>query len=125
MAPPRLPPPRTTSCTPSCRALAPPAVMQAAAAGVAGDLASFVRGDMLDAPLGEGVRVVVLTSQCWDKSLHDGAARRLAEGLTSGALVVDYGRRLAEEEAFGEPIATLTLPVSWNNRQTFCVFKRR
>ena len=64
----------------------------AAAAGVPlGDLATFVRGDMLDAPLGEAVRVVVLTSQCWDRSLHDRAARRLAEGLTPGALVVDYG----------------------------------
>ena len=64
----------------------------AAAAGVPlGDLATFVRGDMLDAPLGEAVRVVVLTSQCWDRGLHDRAARRLAEGLTVGALVVDYG----------------------------------
>ena len=70
---------------------------------------------------------VVLTSQCWDRGLHDRAARRLAEGLTAGALVVDYGRRLAdaEGEAFGEPIATLCLPVSWNSGQKFCVFRRR
>jgi len=34
---------------------------------------------------------VVLTSQCWDPSVHRRAARRLAEGLTAGAFVVDYG----------------------------------
>ena len=90
-----------------------------------GRLATFVCGDMLEAPLGEGVRVVVLTSQCWDRGLHDRAAKRLAEGLTAGALVVDYGPRLADEEAFGEPIATLTLPVSWNSGQKFYVFRRR
>ena len=47
------------------------------------------------------MRVVVLTSQCWDRGLHDAAARRLAEGLTAGALVVDYGTRLAQEVEFG------------------------
>ena len=34
------------------------AAAAAAAAAVPGDLATFVRGDMLDAPLGEAVRVV-------------------------------------------------------------------
>lgn len=96
----------------------------AAANDVSEDLASFVRGDAAEAPL-NGVRVVVLTSQCWDEALKTRVARRLAEDLAPGALAVDYGARLAQEAAFGEPIATVTAPSSWNAQQKFYVFRRR
>ena len=96
----------------------------AAANDVSEDLASFARGDATEAPL-DGVRVVVLTSQCWDEALKTRVARRLAEDLAPGALAVDYGARLAQEAAFGEPIATVTAPSSWNAQQKFYVFRRR
>ena len=57
----------------------------------------------------------------------DGAARRLRLGLASGALVVDYGDRLArgaEAEAF-ERVARVEAPVSWNANQTFHVFRKK
>ena len=96
----------------------------AAANDVSEDLASFALGDATEAPL-DGVRVVVLTSQCWDEALKTRVARRLAEDLAPGALAVDYGARLAGEAAFGEPIATVTAPSSWNAQQKFFVFRRR
>ena len=69
--------------------------------------------------------MVVLTSQCWDESLKTRVAERLASELKPGALVVDYGERLAREQAFGEPLAVVEAPTSWNAKQRFYVFQKR
>ena len=91
--------------------------------------ARFERGDFLtlEGSVGPETRVVWLTSQCWDRGVLDGAARRLRLGLASGAIVVDYGDRLArgaEAEAF-ERVARVEAPVSWNANQTFHVFRKK
>ena len=88
-------------------------------------LLAFSSSDATLAPLGVGAKVVVLTSQCWDESLKTRVAERLASELKPGALVVDYGERLAREPAFGEPIAVVEAPTSWNAKQRFYVFQKR
>ena len=47
-----------------------------------------------------------------------------ANGFT-GALAVDYGDRLAREPAFGEPVAVVEAPTSWNRKQKFYVFQKK
>ena len=88
-------------------------------------LLAFSSSDATLAPLGVGAKVVVLTSQCWDESLKTRVAERLASELKPGALVVDYGERLAREPAFGEPLAVVEAPTSWNAKQRFYVFQKR
>ena len=88
-------------------------------------LLAFSSSDATLAPLGVGAKVVVLTSQCWDESLKTRVAERLASELKPGALVVDYGKRLAREPAFGEPLAVVEAPTSWNAKQRFYVFQKR
>lgn len=88
-------------------------------------LFAFSSADATLAPLGDGAKVVVLTSQCWDESLKTRVAERLTRGLPSGALAVDYGDRLAREPAFGEPVAVVEAPTSWNRKQKFYVFQKK
>ena len=88
-------------------------------------LFAFSCADASVAPLGETAKVVVLTSQCWDEALKTRVATRLASHLTVGALVVDYGDRLAREPAFGEPVAVVEAPTSWNEKQKFYVFQKK
>jgi hypothetical protein len=89
------------------------------------DLFAFSCSDALFAPLGENAKVVVLTSQCWDEALKTRVASRLASHLTVGALVVDYGDSLKRERAFGEPVAVVEAPTSWNEKQKFYVFQKK
>jgi len=89
------------------------------------DLFAFSCSDALFAPLGENAKVVVLTSQCWDEALKTRVASRLASHLTVGALVVDYGDSLKRERAFGEPVAVVEAPTSWNEKQKFHVFQKK
>ena len=89
------------------------------------DLFAFSCSDALFAPLGENAKVVVLTSQCWDEALKTRVASRLASHLTIGALVVDYGDSLKRERAFGEPVAVVEAPTSWNEKQKFYVFQKK
>ena len=88
-------------------------------------LFAFSSADATLAPLGDGAKVVVLTSQCWDESLKTRVAERLTRGLPLGALAVDYGDRLAREPAFGEPVAVVEAPTSWNRKQKFYVFQKK
>lgn len=88
-------------------------------------LFAFSCADASVAPLGETAKVVVLTSQCWDEALKTRVATRLASHLTVGALVVDYGDRLRREPAFGEPVAVVEAPTSWNEKQKFYVFQKK
>ena len=88
-------------------------------------LLAFSSSDATLAPLGVGAKVVVLTSQCWDESLKTRVAERLTRGLPSGALAVDYGDLLAREPAFGEPVAVVEAPTSWNRKQKFYVFQKK
>ena len=88
-------------------------------------LLAFSSSDATLAPLGVGAKVVVLTSQCWDESLKTRVAEQLARGLAPGALAVDYGDRLGREPAFGDPVAVVEAPTSWNRTQKFYVFQRK
>ena len=89
------------------------------------ELFAFSAADATRAPLGDGAKVVVLTSQCWDESLKTRVAEQLARGLAPGALAVDYGDRLGREPAFGDPVAVVEAPTSWNRTQKFYVFQRK
>ena len=88
-------------------------------------LFAFSCADASVAPLGETAKVVVLTSQCWDEALKTRGPTRRATHLTVGALVMDYGDRLRREPAFGEPVAVVEAPTSWNEKQKFYVFQKK
>ena len=71
------------------------------------------------------VYICVLTSQCWDLSLKTKIAEHLALNLPKNALVADYGDFLKNAKEFGEPIKKVIAPTSWNDKQTFYVFKKK
>ena len=81
-----------------------------------------MRGDAAEAPLagmGSSCDVAVLGRGAEDASRGDW--RRISRRARSR-----WGpRALAQEAAFGEPIATVTAPSSWNAQQKFYVFRRR
>jgi hypothetical protein len=86
--------------------------------------ASFRNEDMLSSSL-ESVGIVLLTSCCWDESVHEAACERLAKDLLVGSIVIDYGDRLSNFPAFGKgPIFTEVCPTSWNPKQKFFVYQK-
>jgi len=87
--------------------------------------ATFVCGDMLQAPL-DDTRMLMLASQCWDPELKQRTSEKLHAELPLGALVIDYTDYLGGSGAFGlEPLHTFRAPVSWNPDQTFFVWRRQ
>ena len=85
---------------------------------------------MLHAPLTD-VGVLLLASQCWDRDLIARVHGRLAgageeqAGLPRGAIVVDYSDALTHSRPRDfRLLSTVTVPVSWNNRQTMAVMLR-
>eukprot|EP00899_Mesostigma_viride_P006616 jgi/Mesvir1/15956/Mv08271-RA.1 len=89
------------------------------------DNASFVQGDMLDAPL-DDASVLMLTSQCWDADLRHKVATKLGKELPVGTLVVDYTAYLSTVPALlsCQVEHTEELPVSWNAHNVFYVFRK-
>lgn len=86
--------------------------------------ASFRNEEMLSSSL-ESVGIVLLTSCCWDESVHEAACKRLAKDLLVGSIVIDYGDRLSNFPAFGKaPIFTDVCPTSWNPKQKFFVYQK-
>eukprot|EP00615_Pteridomonas_danica_P009018 CAMPEP_0114361908 /NCGR_PEP_ID=MMETSP0101-20121206/25185_1 /TAXON_ID=38822 ORGANISM="Pteridomonas danica, Strain PT" /NCGR_SAMPLE_ID=MMETSP0101 /ASSEMBLY_ACC=CAM_ASM_000211 /LENGTH=181 /DNA_ID=CAMNT_0001507317 /DNA_START=421 /DNA_END=969 /DNA_ORIENTATION=- len=86
----------------------------------------LVEGDMLKADL-SGARIVMLTSQCWDKPLIQMVQRKLSNELVPGTLVIDYTESLLTSVVPPggcgfEIIHSVTAPVSWNATQTLYLF---
>ena len=119
----------------------------ASRAGVAG--ASFECADMLDCSLAD-CAILLLASQCWDRSLIAAVRSKLLAELQVGALVLDYTSALGEEEegeegvVEGTPTAlpqegeaasrpasrrrfalqtTVSAPVSWDGAHKFWVWR--
>ena len=86
---------------------------------------AYFRRDMLAAPL-EAAGTVVLASQLWDAALLAKARARLAAGLPSGAVVVDYcpGMNAAHPEAF-EDAGELRIATSWTDAHPIFLSRRR
>ncbi|GBG92057.1 hypothetical protein CBR_g54312 [Chara braunii] len=78
----------------------------------------FLTLDLLESDLSKAA-IVMLTSQCWDDSLHRQAAEKLRRELPVGAMVIDYKRTLGEIGTFAEPLLECHLPVSWKAHQSF------
>ena len=55
------------------------------------------------------------------RAAHDAEAAFVTEELFRGC----EGERLAREPAFGEPLAVVEAPTSWNAKQRFYVFQKR
>jgi hypothetical protein len=87
----------------------------------ASELATFECADFLEAPL-HAVRVLMLTSKCWDASLLERVDRKLEEELPLGALLVDYSPRLRSSEQF-VLLETRDITCSWGT-ETMAVFRR-
>ena len=112
-------------------ALASRAAEVAESAGVVG--ARFECADMLACDL-SGAAIVLLASQCWDRSLVDALAAKLLRELRDGALVLDYTAALGERRSgggggSGEPPyrrfalqCTVSAPVSWDGAHRFWVW---
>ena len=85
----------------------------------------FRCADMLSANVA-AAGVVMLTSQCWDKSLIAATYSKLATELPAGALVVDYRAPPQGCLAAGGLVvrARVFAAVSWNPRQLFVVSER-
>ncbi|GMH32345.1 hypothetical protein BSKO_00179 [Bryopsis sp. KO-2023] len=79
----------------------------------------FLHGDLLDSDL-SNVGVLVLTSQCWDVDLVAKASAKIALELPPGAVCIDYTPALIG--SFGQPLACINIPVSWNKCQKMHVF---
>ena len=110
----------------------------AAEAGVVG--ASFECADMLSSDL-KGSDIVLLASQCWDRTLIAAVRRKLLCELPLGALVLDYTAALgeAEESSPDRPpplppsgssarrafalACTVHAPVSWDGSHCFWVWR--
>ena len=84
-------------------------------------LVVFRQSDMLNSDLSKA-SVLLLTSQCWDSGLVQAACSKIAAELPKGSVAVDYGEALTEW--LGEPVATVTAPVSWNEEQKFFVYRK-
>ena len=110
----------------------------AAEAGVVG--ASFECADMLSSDL-KGSDIVLLASQCWDRTLIAAVRRKLLCELPLGALVLDYTAALGEVEESSPdrppPLppsgssarrafalaCTVHAPVSWDGSHCFWVWR--
>ena len=90
--------------------------------GVTGDGLRFEARDMLETDLGR-TGILFLTSQCWDGSLKRKAYAKIARELPRDAIVIDYSADLSDY--LGDPVHRCTAPVSWNDKQEFCVFVQR
>ena len=86
------------------------------------ELATFECTDFLGQPL-HGVRVLMLTSKCWDESLLARLDRKLEDELPVGALLVDYSPRLRSSLQF-VLLETREIMCSWGS-ETMAVFRRQ
>eukprot|EP00656_Telonema_subtile_P017422 TRINITY_DN19348_c0_g1_i1.p1 TRINITY_DN19348_c0_g1~~TRINITY_DN19348_c0_g1_i1.p1 ORF type:complete len:189 (-),score=36.73 TRINITY_DN19348_c0_g1_i1:146-712(-) len=85
----------------------------------------FVHQDMLCYDLSKS-GIVMLTSQCWDAELIDRVCLKLATDLSPGSLVVDYRSELSTLQVdHFEMIECVKVPVSWNENQSFWVFRKK
>ena len=76
------------------------------------------------------MRLLVLTSQCWDPRLCRQVRAKLLRELPEGALVIDYTAALGERGGggVGEPrrfalVQQVQAPVSWDRGHTFWVWR--
>lgn len=82
----------------------------------------FVCEDMLQSSLSR-IKILVLTSQCWDHDLHDRVLVKLERELPVGSIVIDYKDRLRKSRCFQLVEHVEELQVSWNKRQSFFIFQ--
>jgi hypothetical protein len=71
------------------------------------------------------VKLVVLTSQCWDQSLKTQIAEHLQKNLPTNALVVDYCDFLSRYQTAFASVGRVAAPTSWNEKQNFFVFQKK
>jgi hypothetical protein len=83
----------------------------------------FLQADVLTTTL-RGVRLVVLTSQCWDPNLYDLVLRKLENELRVGGIVVDYRDGLTASKCFQLAERVSGLRVSWNQAHSFFIYER-
>eukprot|EP01025_Chloroclados_australasicus_P065196 TRINITY_DN8850_c1_g1_i1.p3 TRINITY_DN8850_c1_g1~~TRINITY_DN8850_c1_g1_i1.p3 ORF type:complete len:159 (+),score=16.79 TRINITY_DN8850_c1_g1_i1:202-678(+) len=83
------------------------------------DRVKFINEDMLQSDI-QGVRILVLTSQCWDTSLKEKAYLKICWELNQEALVVDYCNDLSYYENFSM-LTVVEGQVSWNHKQQFYI----
>mmetsp|Transcript_75599 Transcript_75599/g.177512 ORF Transcript_75599/g.177512 Transcript_75599/m.177512 type:complete len:82 (+) Transcript_75599:623-868(+) len=79
---------------------------------------------MLQAEVGDAA-VVLLTSQCWDESLHFKVAAKLARECQQGTLVIDYSNKIEQSDvatAFRKE-AEVAVEVSWSRESKMVVWR--
>ncbi|GAX74051.1 hypothetical protein CEUSTIGMA_g1501.t1 [Chlamydomonas eustigma] len=96
-------------------------------------LVQLQNADLLVSDL-SNVGVLVLTNQCWDAELMQKASTKLALELPENAVIIEYCQHLtkycdpkvhsAAEKAVLEIVATVPVPVSWNDSQIIHVYRK-
>jgi hypothetical protein len=81
---------------------------------------TFVCQDMLETSL-DHVQLLILTSQCWSRSLWHGLVAKLTRELASETLVLDYTSRLSSVPGF-TIVASAQGSVSWHEHHRFYLF---
>lgn len=70
----------------------------------------------------EGVGVLLIANQCWDRDLQQQAYGKITSELAQGSIVIDYVGHLSTY--LGQPIAVIEAGVSWNKAHKFYVYEK-